>query len=242
MFSETFKTNSSEWSSVSDEEAATKRRKCVRIGNYVDTVVHKYRDFEFKQHFRMAGTTVYRAIDLFQKSTFVPDSTGGREKISAETSFLLVIWYLSNQGSFREVAHYFDVTFSSAHRCLKRILKFLLSIKSSVIKWPNDEERGAIMEGFRRRKVLTIFLLQVLNNPHMMGEDFIIGDSALCSEIIMGSCVLHHLCIDCNDLIETDNLDFNQPQDIPYHVNLNGPFAEQMNKRQHVFNSIFDIQ
>ncbi|KAF2893363.1 hypothetical protein ILUMI_12810 [Ignelater luminosus] len=90
--------------------------------------------------------------DFFQKSTFVPDSTGGREKISAKKLFLLVIWYLSNQESFREVADRFNVTFSSAHRYLKRILKFLLSIKSSVIKWSNDEEREAIIEGFRRKK------------------------------------------------------------------------------------------
>jgi hypothetical protein len=48
----------------------------------------------------------------------MPVNKSGRKIISAEKAFLLCVWYLSNQESFRQVADRFDITLSSAHRQL----------------------------------------------------------------------------------------------------------------------------
>jgi transposase len=78
----------------------------------------------------------------------MPVNKSGRKIISAEKAFLLCVWYLSNQESFRQVADRFDVTLSSAHRCVRRVLTFVLSIKKQVIKWPSDDEEAQVTEGF----------------------------------------------------------------------------------------------
>jgi hypothetical protein len=57
-------------------------------------------------------------VELFNTSNVMPVNKSGRKIISAEKAFLLCVWYLSNQESFRQVADRFDVTLSSAHRQL----------------------------------------------------------------------------------------------------------------------------
>jgi hypothetical protein len=60
----------------------------------------------------------------------------------------------------------------------------------------------------------------------------------LCTEMIMVACILHNICIDANDLIEGDRFDFNQPQHVQFHPNIQ--FIEEVNRRQQLFNEMFD--
>jgi hypothetical protein len=48
--------------------------------------------------------------------------------------FLLTLWYLSNCEGFRQIADRFGVSLSSAHRCLVRVVDYLLSITKEFIK------------------------------------------------------------------------------------------------------------
>ena len=110
----------------------------MKIGNFVEDVVHKYSDKDFKKHFRINRGIVYELIDQLEGSNFLPKYNFGREKISSEKACLLMLWYLANQETFRQISDRFNVTTSSAHRCLKKICLFFLNMKDNFIFWPNE--------------------------------------------------------------------------------------------------------
>ncbi|KAK5648074.1 hypothetical protein RI129_002966 [Pyrocoelia pectoralis] len=358
--------SSSSFSTSSDDEFAPppKRKKLTRSENYVEHVVHRYSDDEFKAHFRMNPSTAYKIIDLLKDSQHIPSHKDGRGKISAEKAFLIALWYLSNDETFREVSDRFNVTLSSVHRSLNRVLQFLLSLKTVVIRWPTDKEMSVITEAFRlkkgienvigcidgshieiskpqenqlayvNRKGYHSLLLQVIvgpnkkfldvycgepgsmhdarllrksniyktihDNPNVIGDKIVIGDTAypnlnwlvtpfkdygnltndhkqfnyklsatrvvvenalgllkgrfrrlrkldnidnnMCSKIIMGTCVLHNICVDEKDFIDTDITDFNQPVQVNCINNFSTNILEQGNvsRQNQIFNSMYN--
>ncbi|KAK4871594.1 hypothetical protein RN001_015718 [Aquatica leii] len=85
--------SSSSLSSSSDDEFAppSKRKNLTRIENYVQHVVHRYSDDEFKSHFRMSSLTAYKIIDVLKDSQHIPCHKDGQDKISAEKAFLIAL-------------------------------------------------------------------------------------------------------------------------------------------------------
>lgn len=88
-------------------------------------------------------------LGLIEQTGFLPSHLHGREKISAEKAFLMVLWYISNEETFRQVSDRFNVSRSSVQRTLKRICKIILNLKTRYIKWPTVHQMGTISEGFR---------------------------------------------------------------------------------------------
>lgn len=78
----------------------------------------------------------------------IPTQRDGRDKISHEKAFLLTVWYLSNLETFRQISDRFNVCLSAAHTSVRRVVKFLLSIKNQIIKWPNNQRREVIKQEF----------------------------------------------------------------------------------------------
>lgn len=95
---------------------------------------------------------------MLSQSNFIPNHNYGREKVYPEKAFLLSVWYLANQNSFREVADRFGLSYSATHNCLKRTLEFLISLTPNTIKWPMEEAREEIKEAFSKN-----------NGPKAMG-------------------------------------------------------------------------
>lgn len=59
------------------------------------------------------------------------------------------MWFIGHQtASFRDVADRFNITLSSLHRIVRRMVYFFSSMSPEIIKWPNDEEKTRIAEGF----------------------------------------------------------------------------------------------
>lgn len=61
-------------------------------------------------------------------------------------------------------------------------------------------------------------------------------DKVTCSEIIMGACILHNICLKEQDFIEADPNDFNEPDQVPYVNNPGVECNQQLNKQQ-----LFDL-
>lgn len=88
---------------------------------------------------------------MFESSNFCPKNVGGSKPITDETSVLLALWYFANTESFRQVSDRFNVSLSSAHRCLERVVNFLLSKKSDFIKWPSEVEAKRNSNQFKKK-------------------------------------------------------------------------------------------
>lgn len=170
METPTVYTSSSESSSSANSIAENEelaRSKRAKIMNFVEDVVKKYDEVQFKSHFRMSRRTVDQIIgiilihiikmytnyrcdisDRFNQSRFMPKYPSGRENVTPEKSVLLTIWYLANRNSFREIADRFGLSMSTTHNCLTRVIEFLCSIKEEIIKWPNIQRRRTIQNAF----------------------------------------------------------------------------------------------
>ncbi|KAF2887840.1 hypothetical protein ILUMI_18334 [Ignelater luminosus] len=229
-------------------------------------------------------------MHLLSNSEYIPHHKDGQDKISAEKSFLMSLWYLSNRQTFREVSDRFDITLNSAYR--------------------SDGEAEVIAEGFCKKQGIQgvigvideshIEILKPTNNQlayinrkryhNFIENKFVIGDTAypnlhwlvtpfqdngqltqhhntfnyklsatrvvieyafgllkgrfrrlkklenlnkkLCSEIIVGACILHNICLDEKDFLDTDLTDFNQPTQVPYLSNLFHVANLEVNRQQ----------
>jgi hypothetical protein len=84
-----------------------------------------------------------------QQHNVLPSHRFGREKICAEKAILMTVWYLSNCETFRQIADRFNVTKSSAHRIIEKIVKYIISIGKRFVKWPNNERKDVVRRGFK---------------------------------------------------------------------------------------------
>lgn len=60
----------------------------------------------------------------------------------------MTLWYLATTETFRQTADRFDLARSSSHKLLDKTLDFLISLARNYIKWPSDEEKLTISQGF----------------------------------------------------------------------------------------------
>ncbi|KAH7932481.1 hypothetical protein HPB51_029268 [Rhipicephalus microplus] len=122
-----------------------------RMPRYCEDVVDRYFGFEFKRMFRLSRETFGDLVARYQTSSLFPDSPGGRPRISADKSCLVVLSYLGSQSSMYSLGYRFDIFESSVRTCIERVLKFLLSISEEVIFWPDSREQERIKTGFLLR-------------------------------------------------------------------------------------------
>ncbi|KAG0443373.1 hypothetical protein HPB47_015005 [Ixodes persulcatus] len=122
-----------------------------RVPQYYEKVIDTYFDFEFMRLFRLSRETHAELAGRFEASAFHPDSVGGRPQISAEKTLLIVLSYLGTRATMYQIADRFDITESSVHLCIKRVLNFLNGISAQIITWPDQERRRRSQAGFLRK-------------------------------------------------------------------------------------------
>nr|CAI5846438.1 unnamed protein product [Callosobruchus analis] len=160
-------------SSLDEKLIFQKRRTLHRNLNFVEKVIASDDDIEFKEDFRMDRRTcnyiigmlfvyidilvpidtisnTYMVSDEVKRNKVLPVHKDGRKKISARKAVLMTIWYLSNTDTFREISKIFNVTKSSAHRVIRKIVQFLSQKSKSYMKWPNSQRLNIVREGFRK--------------------------------------------------------------------------------------------
>ncbi|XP_037529355.1 uncharacterized protein LOC119406695 [Rhipicephalus sanguineus] len=124
-----------------------------RIPRYCEDVVGRYFQFEFKRLFRLSRETFISLADRYRESPFFPEAYGGHARISAEKTCLIVLSYLGSQCSMYSIADRFDVTESSVHACIDRVLNLLQSLSEEVITWPDQQQQERIKAGFLAKSV-----------------------------------------------------------------------------------------
>ncbi|KAF2904258.1 hypothetical protein ILUMI_01923 [Ignelater luminosus] len=102
-------------------------------------------DSEFEYETSESETLV--RITVFVENIKIVDEPR-KEKISSEKALLMTIWYLGNTESFRQVSDQFNVSLSSAHQVIQKVLNFVLQLRQEFIKWPTREEAVVISEQF----------------------------------------------------------------------------------------------
>ncbi|XP_070390216.1 uncharacterized protein [Dermacentor albipictus] len=129
-----------------------------RVPLYVESVVPMYLEFEFKKLFRLSRSTCGALVEEFEASSYYPEGTRGRPRISAEKTVLIALTYIATQQTMYHIADKFDVSESTVHAALNRVLDFIFSISAREVCWPDRDEKERSKRAFmglvRRRSGL----------------------------------------------------------------------------------------
>ena len=116
------------------------RRNLIRNRNYFEDLVPKYQLDEFKSHFRLGRSTFEVLLGVVVPTGYLPvHHISGRPIIDPAKQVLVALWMLATPECHRTVADRFDITLSSAHRCLHRVCKALIHVRRMFIRWPQGE-------------------------------------------------------------------------------------------------------
>uniref|UniRef100_A0A1I8P617 DDE Tnp4 domain-containing protein n=1 Tax=Stomoxys calcitrans TaxID=35570 RepID=A0A1I8P617_STOCA len=134
-----------EISSSEDEDAMFTvlfgRNEKHRVKQFVQTVIHNYSDIEFKTNLRISRDSANDLIQRFSTICGERSYQGGRHQVSAEASILLFLWFSGNKTTLREVSNLFDLSLSTTHSCINKVLDFLVNdVAPQVIKFPSTNE------------------------------------------------------------------------------------------------------
>ncbi|KAK3908404.1 Protein ALP1-like [Frankliniella fusca] len=121
-----------------------------RIENYLE-VVHEMSDEQFRRDYRLHRAVAYDLIDSLDASGFIPNHPEGKEKKSAELSFLLFLSLVSSDQVFRETANLFGCGSTTVFRVIRRITEWLLTIMPEHIVWPRGAHIQQTAHDFAQR-------------------------------------------------------------------------------------------
>ncbi|KAI4468069.1 hypothetical protein MML48_2g00013127 [Holotrichia oblita] len=132
-----------------------KKREQTRIKNFVEEVVSSYNEREFIMHFRLRKTMVNSLVDKFQSSDEYQklNGHGGFQPLSAQRYILIFLWFVGHEAaSYRDVADRFGITLAGLYNILTRVADFILTMKSDVIRLPNNIEKDRTKQHYLEQK------------------------------------------------------------------------------------------
>nr|CAI5842399.1 unnamed protein product [Callosobruchus analis] len=126
---------------------------CVsKIRMFVEDVVHKLTEEEFRKHFRLSRASLNNVICEYGNSNFYFAKNTwlrGTQITPAETEVLMFVWYAANHVSVRDVAQRFNVAVSTCHKAIDKVIEFLVMQAPVYVKFPETElEKEQMSSGF----------------------------------------------------------------------------------------------
>ena len=108
-----------------------------RIKDYVETVIPAYLPSEFRSHFRMSASTLEELCGELVGTGLIPTfREAGRSVVDAKKQIMVAMWYFANQEAYRQLSDRFNVTYSCAHRIVRRVVEALISIGKNYVQFP----------------------------------------------------------------------------------------------------------
>lgn len=124
-------------------------RVCIR--NYIGTVVGDYSEAEFRRHFRISRSLFNDLIEKYKGSSF-NNSPLNIRRISAEVHLAMFLWFAGHECcSFRQLSDRFNLSLSSVHFIVNKVIQFLSNMAKDVILWSTDDEKIEISEHFMQK-------------------------------------------------------------------------------------------
>ncbi|KAK7474793.1 hypothetical protein BaRGS_00033974 [Batillaria attramentaria] len=114
-------------------ERKKERNPDARIENFVEVVVPKYSDNQFKEHFRMYPDAFEVLCQWL--APYLPTE----KTLSHEKKLLATLWLLGNPESYRGVADRFGIHKGTLHHIVHRVCDVLVDRRDETIKWPHSQ-------------------------------------------------------------------------------------------------------
>ncbi|XP_055838409.1 putative nuclease HARBI1 [Episyrphus balteatus] len=124
-----------------------------KVENFVEDVVDKYLEEQFRQQFRIRRRTCEFLTQRFEMSSHFKKKVdcGGKQEIPDKVQILAFLWFAGNKDSYREVANLFNISTASMFNILIRLLEFFFEVSPNFIKFPaTDEEKQRAAAKFKQ--------------------------------------------------------------------------------------------
>jgi hypothetical protein len=126
-----------------------------KVENYTEVTVPQYLPDDFKSFFRMTRGTFEKILQQISGAEKLRRriGIGGRQQIAIDKDLLMTCWFLGNLESVRSIADRFIVsksTFLDHNRRMPTVL--CDSLLKTVICWPSDNEKHAVISEFQNKK------------------------------------------------------------------------------------------
>lgn len=122
--------------------AENQRDDVPKVTEFIDGVVRRFDDFQFRKHFRVPRKVCCSVIAEYESSRFYYKATGRGPytQKTAEEHVLSFLWFAANKTSERAVAVLFGMAESTLHGIIGRVASFLESISERIIRFPDSNE------------------------------------------------------------------------------------------------------
>ncbi|KAJ8384500.1 hypothetical protein AAFF_G00204150 [Aldrovandia affinis] len=103
----------------------------------------------FYRHLRVTLAQFDHLVEVLGHQGLKGDQHDGGLEIPVRQKVALFLWYMANQNSFREMSDKFNVSQSSAHRCVVDVLRTFCKMVPTFISWFTNCEKMATSAAFR---------------------------------------------------------------------------------------------
>ncbi|XP_062599737.1 putative nuclease HARBI1 [Saccostrea cucullata] len=123
-----------------------RRLRIPRMNNYVEEIIPKYAEEDFRRRFRMSRATFTSLLSIFLE---FKDKT----IISMEKQLLIFIRYLTTQMTIQAIGDQFGVCEYTVFDIVKRLANIVCrQLLQQYIKWPVGEKVSDVVKGFKDLK------------------------------------------------------------------------------------------
>ncbi|KAJ8966932.1 hypothetical protein NQ314_003208 [Rhamnusium bicolor] len=119
-----------------------------RINNYIEDVVERYSEEEFRENFRMYRTTFNHVLALIHADIASEITDNGRHTLSGKAQLLIALWYFETPDCFRSICDRFNVGKATALRTVRRVAEALCKLAPNIITWPSGAYIETVKNGF----------------------------------------------------------------------------------------------
>lgn len=111
----------------------------VSITGYFEQVVHAYSPEEFTRHFRITRELFNRLWNDYEKSAPYQKmlKQNPSRVLRADKTLAVFLWFAAHEAcAFRDVSDRFNISTSTVHLAIVRIVVFLSNLSSKCVCWP----------------------------------------------------------------------------------------------------------
>ncbi|XP_003427676.1 protein ANTAGONIST OF LIKE HETEROCHROMATIN PROTEIN 1 [Nasonia vitripennis] len=128
-------------------------RRIPRVQNFIENVILRYNDIEFKETFRMSRTT-FEYLLLLIRPNLEGLNEFGNMPINPDKQLYITLYVLGTPDSYRSVTTKFNVGKATAWRAVRRVVRSICQYRNYFIRWPSAREAAETSMRIARRRRL----------------------------------------------------------------------------------------
>ncbi|XP_059922558.1 uncharacterized protein LOC132468777 [Gadus macrocephalus] len=136
-------------------------------------------DPTFVQNFRITKTQFKVLQGYLEEGGLRSDHFQGLPPLPVPKKVLIFLWYMAHQYCFREISNKFNVSRSSAHRTVFRVLTIMSALGPAFVSWPTGRNEKSVSAASFERACGLEDVIGVIDSchiriqkPRVRGEDY----------------------------------------------------------------------